>query len=530
MVGGAPLSVEYADETRADAFADNTFSAVRVAEELVADLARESPAALDKPRWEQGMQVTRSSASRVRSLTLAAAAVLIPGAAAAQNPIIVTTGADGGPGSLRAALSEVAKSEESVPIVIVTREDIGISSTLTYSGRAPLTLLGDGQTIWSNQNETLLVLSEGADLTVVDLDFRGPGDFDIEHRGDTSGQGGKGIFIDVRDEQEGIVSLVLEGVALSGVAYHGVHISDCDLADDCGGGAGGSGEGSAASIHVRLNEVEINDVGNGAFDADGVRIDERGPGDIQFTSYDSVFSDVGADGVELDEGQAGDVVATVVDSGFVDNGGYCDGNLLAPFLPEDDEAEFDDGDATPSDIPGEITGSPDDRCFEREVELYASGNVEAYEFGIDFDDGLDIDEAGVGDLRMTMVESEIRRNLDEGVDLDELDDGNAAVVFFETDAERNTDDGIRVSESGAGDGLALDVVATMNGANGIRMEEEDTGDLVVVVEGSRTVDNDDGDDTGLRMAKSGDGPGTLTVRDSEIADGIDARNVTVVEE
>ncbi|WP_421726530.1 hypothetical protein [Bauldia sp.] len=325
---------------------------------------------------------------------------------------------------------------------------------------------------------------------------------------------------------------MLEGVSLSGVAYHGVHVSDCDLADECGGGSGGGGEGSAASILVRLAEVEISDVGNGVFDADGIRIDERGPGDIEFTAYDSLFSDVGADGVELDEGQAGDVVATIVNSSFVDNGGYCDGDLLTPLLPENDEAEFDDGVASPADIPVEITGSPDDRCFEREVALYPSGSVESYAFVIDFDDGLDIDEAGPGDLQTTMVDSEARRNLDEGVDLDELDDGTAAVVFFEVDAEDNTDDGIRVSESGAGDvdGRVLDVVATMNGGNGVRMEEEDAGNLDVVVEGTRTANNDDGDETGLRMAKSGDSPGTLTIRDSDIADGIDARNVTVVQE
>jgi 5-methyltetrahydrofolate--homocysteine methyltransferase len=43
MIGGAPLSAEYAEKIRADAFADNASSAVRVAQELVADLGRTSP-------------------------------------------------------------------------------------------------------------------------------------------------------------------------------------------------------------------------------------------------------------------------------------------------------------------------------------------------------------------------------------------------------------------------------------------------------------------------------------------------------
>ena len=43
MIGGAPLSAEYATKIRADAFADNASSAVRIAKELVADLGRTSP-------------------------------------------------------------------------------------------------------------------------------------------------------------------------------------------------------------------------------------------------------------------------------------------------------------------------------------------------------------------------------------------------------------------------------------------------------------------------------------------------------
>jgi hypothetical protein len=283
---------------------------------------------------------------------------------------------------------------------------------------------------------------------------------------------------------------------------------------------------------VQLEDVKIEDVGNGTFDGDGIRIDERGAGGIRFMSFDSKFSEVGADGVELDEGQAGDVVATVVENSYADNGGYCDGSVLAPFLPAKPEGEFEDGEASPSDIPGEVTGSPDDRCFEREFDLYDSGNVKSYEISIDFDDGIDFDEAGDGDLRLVMVDSEVRGNLDEGVDLDEEDAGNADVTFVDTEAKKNTDDGIRTSESGAGDldGLVFDVVAKHNGGNGVRMEQADAGDLRVLVEQTKTADNDDGDDTGLRMTQSGDGTGTLTVRDSEISDGINARNVNVVNE
>jgi methanogenic corrinoid protein MtbC1 len=37
MVGGAPLSTEYADEIGADGYADNASAAVRLAQQLTAD-------------------------------------------------------------------------------------------------------------------------------------------------------------------------------------------------------------------------------------------------------------------------------------------------------------------------------------------------------------------------------------------------------------------------------------------------------------------------------------------------------------
>ena len=160
-----------------------------------------------------------------------------------------------------------------------------------------------------------------------------------------------------------------------------------------------------------------------------------------------------------------------------------------------------------------------------------AGSVKSYEFGIDFDDGIDIDEAGQGDLRVVMVKSAVRGNLDEGVDLHEEGDGTAAVTFVGTEAENNKDDGIRVSESGAGDvdGSISDVIAMTNGGNGVRLEEADAGILRALVERSKTAQNKDGKDSGVRVTQVGDGVGTLTVRDSQLADGIDARNVTVIE-
>ena len=314
----------------------------------------------------------------------------------------VTNPNDNQGGSLRDALNMASKSNHGSRIYISFKDDIKISKTLNYSGQYPVEIHGLGQTVFTGINTTLIASSNGGDVSISRLNFRGPGGFSIENRGDLNSDGGKGIFIDIRDDQTGMVSLNLNEVKVSDVANHGIHVSDCNLADKCGGGGGGAGEGSDASITLNFSNVVVENVGNGKFDADGVRVDERGIGSIYFNSVNSLYTKVGADGVELDEGQSGSVVAIVNNSSFTDNGAYCNPDLLKPYMPKVDEAEFKDGEMKESDIPGKINGTQDDGCFEREVDLYDSGFVEEYEFGIDLDDGFDIDEAGPGSLRVDL--------------------------------------------------------------------------------------------------------------------------------
>ncbi|MTI18969.1 hypothetical protein E1162_17125 [Rhodobacteraceae bacterium RKSG542] len=454
---------------------------------------------------------------------------LATGVAASELPLTVTTGADDGPGSLREALAIASESSKARPIYVVTNDVIEIGSTLTYTGEVPLVLYGSGQTIHSKENVTLLALTSGADLTASDLRFVGPGGFSVMKRGDADGSGGKGIFIDVRDDQTGTLFLRLDRVTVTGVAYHGIHVSDCDLADACGGGSGGGGDGASASIAVQANGVVVADVGNGAFDADGIRIDERGDGGIYFISHGSSFRDVGADGVELDEGGAGSVLASVVGNQFVDNGGYCDPVVLQTYMPQKLIATFDDGKATDADVPADITGSPDDDCFEKKVETYPSGSIKSYEISIDLDDGIDIDEAGEGNLTLHMNGADVLSNLDEGVDVGEEDDGSLAINVVRSTVNNNKDDGIRAQESGAGDLFALvqDVTAQSNGRYGARYDHEGDGTFSIQVSDTETADNGE---AGIRASQTGGAKGTLTVSGSNIENGIDARNVTVTEQ
>ena len=446
-------------------------------------------------------------------------------APALAETVTVTSAADAGAGSLRAALEAAAGAEAPVQILLASG-DIALESGLVYAGRAPLTLIGRGQVLSGAANETLLTVAQGADLTVSDLTFAGPGGFSIEARGDLDGPAGKGLFVDLRDDQEGVMRLVLDGVTVRDVAGHGIHVSDCSLADDCGGGGGGAGEGSAAGISVVLTGVTVERVGQGRFDADGLRVDERGAGDIEAVLIGSTFTGVGADGVELDEGQEGSVRVTAIDTSFTANGDYCHPDLLGAFLPEADEGEFEEGAMAEADIPGPVTGSPDDACFEREVDTYDDGSVEAYEFAIDTDDGFDVDEAGPGSVIAVLSGIRISDNFDEGLDYDEEDEGDIVLTLSGLTGEGNSDDAVKMSEEGAGDVRALvdGSEARDNGGKGMVFEEADGGDLDVSLAETRTSGNDGGE-TGLEAVQEDDGAGRLQVTGGEIADGVETEGV-----
>jgi hypothetical protein len=466
-----------------------------------------------------------------RLSTTAAAALIAAGlfaAPALAEPFLVTSAANSGPGTLRAALEAASESGEAATIVIATAADIEIAGFLNYWGTEPVEIIGSGQTIRIREDATLLTISQGANARIMNLTFEGPGGFDIENRSTLGAAAGKGIFVDLRDDQTGTVEIDLVNVTVTGTAGHGIHVSDCTLADECGGGSGGAGDGSPASIMLSLTNVSVIDTAYGRFDADGVRVDERGPGDITFVATSSVFSGVGADGVELDEGQEGDVTATISLSEFTDNGGYCDPGLLDAFMPAEPEGEFEEGAMMEDAIPGPVTGSPDDGCFEREVGTYDDGSVEEYEFAIDVDDGFDIDEADPGSMFVTVTGSVMDGNLHEGFDFDEEDAGDITATYIDTTASGNTDDGYKHSEEGEGGvfGLVSGSSATDNGGVGFVFEEEDAGYVGVAVLDSATSGNDDGE-LGLEVVQEDEGMGNLLVAASDIADGIEAEGVTL---
>lgn len=432
---------------------------------------------------------------------------------------------DSGVGSLRHALET---KQASVVYILPSIRTIHLESTLNYDESKSLRLIGSGQTLSLAKNETLLSINEGADLHVSNLRLEGkPGAYDISNRADLDGEvAGKGIFVDVRDDQTGTVNVSLRNVHVEGFANHGVHISDCSLADKCGSGSGGGGEGSPASVGVRMINSSIADVGNGKFDADGLRVNDRGDGDIYFYSRNSTFTKVGADGVELDEGNGGSIFVDVIRTEFTDNGGYCDPALLGAY---ESDGEYDEGEIQASEIPTLPTGTLDDTCFEREVSLYDDGSVEEYEIVLDLDDGIDLDEAGEGSLYAFMAGSTIAGNLDEGVDFDEEGPGSIDSAFIRTVAKDNNDDGFKLSEEDEGD---VSVIVSRsksldNGGEGFTLEEADNGDLDAIVVRTTSTGNKKKDKDQFEAVQEDEGHGTLQVLKSNIAgytlDGVDKR-------
>ena len=83
---------------------------------------------------------------------------------------IVTNGNDSGPGSLRDAL-EVQQAKNI--IIRPTVDYIDIESTLTYSSETALTIIGRGQTVRTDENVTLLAITDGANLLIANLDLQG---------------------------------------------------------------------------------------------------------------------------------------------------------------------------------------------------------------------------------------------------------------------------------------------------------------------------------------------------------------------
>ena len=214
----------------------------------------------------------------------------------------------------------------------------------------------------------------------------------------------------------------------------------------------------------------------------------------------SAAEDNGADGIEVDERGPGDVRVDMFGTRLTGNG---------PFDPTD----LDDG----FDIDEWDAGS----IFATVVFSSASNNLE---------EGFDFNENNDGDLRVDMQLVEANGNGEEGIDLEEDDDFGdsgdlvAALNGIVTSGNGNGADGalkIREKETGNLDVTLTNILSTGNFGSGIFVRESSGGSAVIRIDKALSSGNTlslvDGElvgGHGIELLESGAGDLTATTSDA----------------
>ena len=327
----------------------------------------------------------------VLAMVVGAAGGLMSAPASAEQPVVVTSSANRGPGSLRAALATGATQISIAPDV----GTINLRSPLNWSGRS-LLLAGTGQAVDGNGAVGTLLTLRTTQVQISGMTFR-----------DTAGSA---IRVVVPRSATGTATVDLTDVTVEDTALHGVHIDDL--------------AGSSASVQLRTTDVVVSGAGIGESDQDGVRVDEWGEGHIIFSSIDSMYEHSGADGVELDEGGPGDVVFDLSNSKFLRNG---------PLDPADLDDGIDVDEADAGSIQARITQST---------------------FDHNYDEGIDLNELGPGDVNALLTSVIVVDTVDgDGLQVDEEDAGNVAVSVASSTLVDNDGDDIDLDQGDAGTGV-----------------------------------------------------------------------------
>ncbi len=383
--------------------------------------------------------------------------------------VFVNTGADDGPGSLRAAIGQ-ANGDTAIDAIVIRNHvaAVNLESSLGYTGTQSLRIRGNDTAIQpvagSQGSFDLLEATGGADLTLESLTFQ---------------NGLKNVDVIVPAGATGEIAITLNRVAIRNSVEHGLHFDDITNA-------------TAASLRLDILGSVIAGNGSNPDDFDGIRVDERGAGDIVATFSNATVTENGGDGIELDERNDGSVRADVRNSAFTLNGSANAGDL---------EDGFDVDEGGPGDLIASVVHARFNANFEGGLdlneddadELDDAGNLIATLIDVDGNDngdkGLDFSEGDGGSLLATFVHVGASRNgtsagnLEEGIVLEEAGIGHLIAVFHNVTASGNGDDGIDIDESGDGDfvGLFANVTANDNGAEGIDIDEADDGTFTIVV-------------------------------------------------
>ncbi|MCG7984260.1 MAG: right-handed parallel beta-helix repeat-containing protein [Candidatus Thiodiazotropha lotti] len=369
--------------------------------------------------------------------------------------------------SLQDAFQQASYNPEIDEIVFKKYSHISLSAPAIYRGEQSITLVGKGSTI-DGSDAGSFVLDSDLTATTEDatLIFETAGEVKIKNL-KVINSATRGIVINVPADASGDdVSVNLDRVTISHSALYGLHVDDnADAFDD-------GRSGSALGIELKLTRCTFEYNGTGAIDFDGVRVDERSPGDIYAFISNTTIDNNGGDGIELDEAGDGNVEVYMDRVSLNDNGFY-------------NEEDLDDG-------------------FD--IDEADDGNIEAILTNLvvnnNKDEGLDFDEAGDGNIEAKFKRISALNNNDEAIKLDEEDAGDIEANLKKVDVEASGDDGIQLTELGEGkiETVLKSVSATNNKKYGIKIEQW-------LVEDEEEHAEDAGSMTLKRVENTGNGKG-----------------------
>lgn len=345
---------------------------------------------------------------------------------------------------LQSALQEASNNSARVNRILI-HDDIELTHGLIYSGSGKLKIDGDGSSLTAAHD--FESYSEQSDLSVAGkgvalITSRSSAKFEIKDLvlDGNNGSSQHGFELDVPEEAIGTVEVTFKGVEVSGFWDHGIHIDDQSGATGAGGDTGGGKDDSTGANSQASLLVKVIDS----------QITDNG-GFAGISVSDS-------DGLRIDEGGEGSAKVVIKRSEFLRNGA--------------DGFELDE------------TGIGDAEVIVRDATFNENGPFDLN----DTDDGLDVDEAGDGSLIVDIRNSEINNNKDEGLDLDEAGEGDIRLTMKSSEANYN--------------GNSTVVGATDPGGTGVKLSEEDSGDIIT---NFRQVEADGNDDYGFRLEQFGGG-------------------------
>ncbi|MFK8047429.1 MAG: hypothetical protein AB8B81_03230, partial [Halioglobus sp.] len=340
--------------------------------------------------------------------------------------------------SLRAAVESASLDSSIRSIEFERNSRIQLTAPVVFTGSQALSILGNGSIV-DGALAGEFVLDDDLTATTEDgsLVFNTSEALTIRNLS-VINSATRGIVVNIPSDSVGSdVAVTLDGVRIRNSALFGLHIDDnSDEFDD-------GQSGSEVGIYLQVLFSSFTENGTGAIDFDGVRVDERGEGDITAFFFNTRISANGGDGMELDEAGNGDVAASLLNVTLRNNGN---------FNPEDLDDGFDIDEAGEGDV------------------LLTLNNVK---LNGNHDEGLDVDEAGEGNVDVRLRKVTAVGNADEAIKIDEEDEGDINANLRKVTVRRSGDDGIQFTELGEGkiDAKLSRVVVTGSAKFGIKLEQ-----------------------------------------------------------